>query len=139
MLNNGMDGDAISAGVTTEADGLENANTALIDGVRKFAMDVRELNMDLIDSINPFSAAFSILSKTMDEDRLRQVAEVIAARRIDLTEEEARELSRRAIKFTEERKRLPSLIASDPWEKRMAEGVAFLQRKVREQQEQRDG
>ena len=31
-----------------------SANTALIDGVRKFAMDVRELDIDLIDRINPF-------------------------------------------------------------------------------------
>src|SRR6202011_2545768 len=30
------------------------ANTALIDGVRKYAMDMRELDIDLIDSINPF-------------------------------------------------------------------------------------
>ena len=33
------------------------ANTALIDGVRKFAMDVRELDIDLIDRINPFGEA----------------------------------------------------------------------------------
>ena len=59
------------------------------------------LDMDLIDRINPFSAAFSILAKTMNEDSLRQVAEVIAAKRINLTEEEARELSRRAFKFKE--------------------------------------
>ena len=46
------------------------ANTALIDGVRKFAMDVRELDIDLIDRINPFSEAYAILAKTMSEDRL---------------------------------------------------------------------
>lgn len=44
------------------------ANTALIDGVRKYAMDVRELDIDLIDSINPFGEAYSILAKSMDED-----------------------------------------------------------------------
>jgi len=38
------------------------ANTALIDGVRRFAMDVRELDIDLIDSKNPFEAAYNILS-----------------------------------------------------------------------------
>ena len=32
-------------------DAEESANTALIDGVRKFAMDVRELDIDLIDRI----------------------------------------------------------------------------------------
>src|SRR3546814_15886313 len=34
--------------------GEPSTNTALIDGVRKFAMDVRELDIDLIDRINPF-------------------------------------------------------------------------------------
>jgi hypothetical protein len=35
----------------------------LIDGVRKFAMDVRELDIDLIDRINPFGEAYAILAK----------------------------------------------------------------------------
>jgi hypothetical protein len=38
--------------------GEPTANTALIDGVRKFAMDVRELDIDLIDRINPFKEAY---------------------------------------------------------------------------------
>ena len=45
------------------------ANTALIDGVRRFAMDVRELDIDLIDRINPFREAYAILAKTMSEDK----------------------------------------------------------------------
>ncbi len=36
----------------------KSGNTALIDGVRKFAMDVRDLDIDLIDRINPFSEAY---------------------------------------------------------------------------------
>lgn len=105
-----------------------SSNTALIDGIRKFAMDVRELDIDLIDRINPFGAAYAILAKTMSEDSLKQVAAVIGARRVNLTMDEARELARRALKFKQDRGRLPSIASSDPWEKRMAEGVAFLQR-----------
>ncbi len=108
----------------------EGGNTALIDGVRKFAMDVRDLDIDLIDRINPFGEAYAILAKAMNEDSLKQVASVIAARRVSLTLEEARELARRALKFKQERGRLPSLTAPDPWEKRMAEGIAFLQKKT---------
>lgn len=100
------------------------ANTALIDGVRKFAMDVRELNIDLIDSINPFSEAYAILAKSMNEESLKQVAAVIAAKRTALTPDEAKELANRAVKFKKERGRLPSLTAQDPWEKRMAEGAS---------------
>lgn len=105
-------------------------NTALIDGIRKFAMDVRELEIDMIDQINPFSEAYAILAKAMNEDSLRQVASVIAGKKGNLTIEEARELAKRALKFKQERGRLPSLTSPDPWEKRMAEGVAFLQKKT---------
>lgn len=104
--------------------------SALIDGVRKYAMDVRNLDIDLIDRINPFEAAYSILAKSMSEQTLKQVAAVIAAKRISMTIEEARDLARRALKFKTERGRLPEITSPDAWEKRMAEGVAFLQRNV---------
>jgi hypothetical protein len=112
--------------------GEDGKNTSLVDGIRKFALSVRELDIDLIDRINPFGQAYAILAKTMSEERLKLVAEVIAARRVSMTLDEARELAKRAKRFKEERGRLPSLTAVDPWEKRMAEGIAFLQRKVRE-------
>ncbi len=108
-------------------------NTALIDGVRQFALSVTELDMDLIDRINPFGAAYAILAKTMSEERLKQVAAVIAAKRVSLTVDEARDLAQRAKRFKQEKGRLPSITATDPWEKRMAEGIAFLQRKVKEE------
>ncbi|MEQ9621603.1 DEAD/DEAH box helicase [Coleofasciculus chthonoplastes] len=108
-------------------------NTALIDGIRQFALSVTELDMDLIDRINPFGEAYAILAKSMSEERLKQVAAVIAAKRVSLSVDEARELAKRAVRFKQERGRLPSLTATDPWEKRMAEGVAFLQRKVKEE------
>jgi hypothetical protein len=106
----------------------ESGNTALIDGVRKFAMDVRELDIDLIDRINPFGEAYAILAKTMSEDSLKQVAAAIAAKRTSLTPEEAKELAVRAVKFKKERGRLPSISSPDAWEKRMAEGAAAFVR-----------
>ena len=105
-----------------------SANTALIDGVHKFAMDVRELDIDLIDRINPFGEAYAILAKTMSEESLKQVAAAISAKRVNLTIEEARDLAKRALKFKQERGRLPSLTSADAWERRMAEGVAYLAR-----------
>jgi superfamily II DNA or RNA helicase len=110
-----------------------SSSTAFVDGVRKYAMDVRKLDIDLIDKINPFGEAYSILSKAMSEDSLKQVAAVINAKKVKLTEDEARELVKRALVFKEERGRLPDLTSNDPWERRMAEGIAFLQRKVMEE------
>ncbi|MCH8476153.1 MAG: hypothetical protein LAT55_13105 [Opitutales bacterium] len=122
--------------LTGGEDGEVSANTALIDGVRKFAMDVRELDIDLIDRINPFGEAYAILAKTMSEESLRQVAEVISAKKVQLTPEEARALAKRAAAFKHERGRLPSITSADPWEKKMAEGVAYL---VRMKQEAANG
>lgn len=102
-------------------------NTALLDGVRKF-VNVRDLDIDLIDRINPFDAAYAVLAKTMDEKSLRQVQASIAAKKASIPEDEARELAKRALQFKNERGRLPDINAADAWEKKMAEGVAALQR-----------
>ena len=118
--------------IIDEGGGETAKNTSLIDGVRKFALSVTELDIDLIDRINPFGEAYAILAKSMSEERLRQVAAVIAAKRVNLTLDEARDLAQRARRFKQEKGRVPSLTATDPWEKRMAEGIAFLQRKARE-------
>ena len=108
--------------------GEQGPNTAFVDGVRKYAMDVRELDIDLIDRINPFGEAYAILAKSMSEESLKQVKAVIAAKRASMTINDARELAKRALKFKQERGRLPSIMSADAWEKRMAEGVAFLAR-----------
>ncbi len=119
---------AKKAALGDTGDNEPSANTALIEGVRKFAMDVRELDIDLIDCINPFGEAYAILAKTMSEESLKNVAAAIAAKRTSLAPEEAKELAVRAVRFKKERGRLPSIISTDPWEKRMAEGAAAFVR-----------
>ena len=110
-----------------QGDAHGGGNTALIDGVRKF-VNVRDLDIDLIDRINPFEAAYAVLARTMDEKTLRQVQASIAGKKITLSEEDARELAMRALMFKKERGRLPDINSSDAWEQRMAEGVAALAR-----------
>ena len=102
-------------------------STALLDGVRKF-VNVRDLDIELIDQINPFDAAYSVLSKSMDEKLLRQVQATIEAKKISISEEDARDLAKRALQFKMERGRLPDINSADAWEKRMADGVAALAR-----------
>lgn len=110
------------------------ANMSLIQGVRKFAMDVKDLDIDLIDHINPFDAAYAVLAKAMDEKTLRQVQTSIAAKRVNIPYEEARDLAQRALQFKRERGRLPDIHSQDAWEKRMGEGVAALARYRSQQQ-----
>lgn len=115
--------------LVANGDGTEAAaNTALLDGVRKFTMDVRELDIDLIDRINPFGEAYAILAKAMSEESLKQVQAAISAKRTTLTPEEAKELAVRAVQFKKERGRVPALDAQDVWERKMAEGAATFMR-----------
>jgi hypothetical protein len=105
-----------------------SANTALIDGVRKFALSVRDMDIDLIDAINPFGEAYSILAKSMNEDSLKQVASVIAAKRNPVTPDEAVTWAKRASRFKKDHGRTPSLTATDPYERLMAEGATAFMR-----------
>jgi hypothetical protein len=107
--------------------GAAQGSTALIDGVRRF-VNVRDLDIDLIDRINPFDAAYAVLAKAMDEKPLRQVQASIAAKKVSIPEAEARDLAVRALQFKNDRGRLPDINSADPWEKRMAEGIAALAR-----------
>ncbi|MAN13138.1 MAG: DEAD/DEAH box helicase [Dinoroseobacter sp.] len=114
--------------VTSDGDGEIKANTAFIEGVRRFALSVTELDIDLIDRVNPFEATIAVLAKSMDAKTLLQVQAVINAKKEKLTYEDARALAERALEFKRERGRLPSLTSQDAWERKMAEGIAFLQR-----------
>lgn len=114
--------------LTTEGGSDASPNRALIQGVRRFAMDVRELDIDLIDRINPFGEAYAILAKTMSEESLKQVAAAISGKRTTLTPEEAKDLAIRAVQFKRERGRVPSVTSQDAWEQRMAEGAAAFMR-----------
>jgi hypothetical protein len=107
--------------------GATQGSTALLDGVRKF-INVRDLDIDLIDRINPFDAAYAVLAKAMDEKSLRQVQASIAAKKVNIPEDEARNLAKRALQFKNERGRVPDINSADAWEKRMAEGVAAFAR-----------
>jgi hypothetical protein len=111
-----------------EGDSEGSPNTALIDGVRRFAMDVRELDIDLIDRINPFGEAYAILAKTMSEESLKQVAAAISAKRTTISPEDAKVIAKRAVEFKRERGRTPSITSQDTWEKHLADGAAAFMR-----------
>lgn len=106
------------------SDDTASPNLAFVEGVKKYALSVRDLDIDMIDKINPFGEAMAILAKTMNEDSLKAVQSIIAGKKAKLTFEEAKDLAKRALRFKQERGRAPKIDAIDPWEKRMAEGVA---------------
>jgi superfamily II DNA or RNA helicase len=126
-LNITQQASKIIAETAKEEGGELKASTAFVDGVRRF-MNVRELDIDLIDHINPFDAAYAILAKAMNEGTLRQVQAAISARKTTLSEEEARAFAIRAVQWKRERGRAPEITSQDPWERQLAEGVAAFAR-----------
>ena len=64
----------------------------------------------------------------MNEESLRQVQAIISAKRVNLTLEEARDLAKRALKFKQERGRLPSITSPDAWRSAWPRAWPFLAR-----------
>lgn len=115
----------------TSSGGLPELNNNLIKMADKF-INVRDLDIDLIDSINPFQLAYEIMSKSVDADVLKRIHGAITARRIQMTEEEAVALWPRIKSFTETHSREPSLVAQNPMERRLAEALEWIRAKKRE-------
>lgn len=91
-------------------------------------VNIDDINIDLIDSVNPFQKAFEILSKSVTTQVLRVIQEAIAATRIEITNEEALLLWPKIQVFYELHGKKPDINSKVDQEKRMAEVLAYLQR-----------
>jgi superfamily II DNA or RNA helicase len=96
-------------------------------------VNLDELHIDLIDSVNPFQRAFEILSKSVTKQVLRMIQDAIDTTRIEITEDEALILWPKIQAFYRHQRRRPEIRAADPLERRMAEALLYLQRQRREQ------
>lgn len=115
---------------------LNNAEIKDTGGQRFIRMantfvNIDDLHIDLIDSINPFQKAFEILSKSVDESVLRVIQETINASRITMDFEEAKVLWPKIKQFRATYGRGPSIRSSDPQEVRMAECIIYLKEEKR--------
>jgi hypothetical protein len=99
-------------------------------------VNISELNIDLIDRVNPFQHAFEILSKSVTKHVLRAIQDAITATRITITGEEAELLWPKINQFVQDHDgRRPDINSNDPLEQRMAEALVYLQNQRREQQQ----
>lgn len=103
---------------------ISSPNT-LLAMVRRF-INVRELDVELVDSVNAFRERFEVASKSLDAALLLHVQSAMVALRVEMTEDEARTLWPRIKAFRASEGREPNVHASDPLEKRMAEALAWL-------------
>jgi superfamily II DNA or RNA helicase len=95
-------------------------------------VNIDDITIDLIDTVNPFQRAFEILSKSITKQVLRVIQDVIDSTRIDISDEEARILWPKVNAFVRRTGIPPSVRSDNPQERRMAEALLFLQKKRRE-------
>lgn len=89
-------------------------------------INIDELNIDLIDSINPFQLAFEVMSKAITPRVLKSIQDCISAFKVNMTDDEAYFLWGKIQEFVRTLRREPSLDALDPQERRLAEALAYL-------------
>jgi len=118
--------DSVVRGATIE----QNGDKKFIRMADKF-INLDDLNIDLINSINPFQQAFEILSKQVTTGVLKLIQESIEATRIKMDFEEAAILWPKIQEFIKRNGREPDINSSDGKEKRMAECIIYLKEEKR--------
>jgi superfamily II DNA or RNA helicase len=108
-----------------ELETKREGENVLIKLAKKF-VNLDELSIDLIDSINPFEHAYEILSKNLDERILRTIHGNVAASRFPMSDEEAAMLWPAVKAFKQSRNHEPNLNAQDPREQRLAQALSVV-------------
>lgn len=96
-------------------------------------VNIDDIHINLIDTINPFQRAFEVLSKSVTPNVLRLISDSIAATRIDVSLEEAVELFPKIknwVKVNGGRK--PDRRSEDPVERHYGEALLVLQKAKQE-------
>ncbi len=94
-------------------------------------VNIDDINIDLIDTINPFQKAFEILSKSVTASVFKAIQETIDATRIKMTEDEAIILWPKIKNWIAKTGEQPSIQAFDPQERRLAEAIIYLKEQKR--------
>lgn len=98
-------------------------------------VNIEELDIELIDSVNPFQRAFEVMSKNVTPKLLKLIGDTIELQRINMTNEEAVILYKEKIpSFIKQHNREPNINSHDPLEKRMAEAIIHLRNLKRKAQ-----
>jgi hypothetical protein len=91
-------------------------------------VNIDDIDINLIDSVNPFQRAFEVMSKSVTPSVLRIISDAITATRIEISEDEARVLWPKIQVWAKVSGRKPDVRSDDPTEKRYAKTLLFLQR-----------
>lgn len=104
----------------------EDGSDKFIKIANKF-VKIDELDINLIDSINPFHHAFEVISKRVGADTFKIIQDTVAGSRIDMKVEDALALVPQIKAFVVAHSgRFPALHSEDANEKHLAQVQAFL-------------
>ena len=104
------------------------------EGDKKFVqlagkfLNIEELDIDLIEAVNPFQRAYEILSKSVDKDILKSVQQAIALKNTRMSLDEARSLFPKINEFFAAHGKEPDLNSPDPIEVMLAKALAYLRK-----------
>lgn len=97
-------------------------------------VNIDDLHIDLIDTINPFQKAYEILSKSVTTKVLKVIQDAIESTRIQVSEDEAVIMWPKIKSFYATFQCEPSLQSADAIERRMAEVLLYIKDQKRKQQ-----
>lgn len=115
-----------SAEIVQQSDG-----TKLLKLANRF-INIDKLNINIIESINPFQRAYEVLSKKIDKDVLKVIQDTIAEQHYDMTIEEAIVLCKEPLHqfVTEHSGQLPDINSLVIKEQRLAQAYQIIKNKV---------
>lgn len=90
-------------------------------------VNIDDIHIDLIDTINPFQKAFEILSKNVTTSVLKAIQDTINVTKIEMTEEEAIASWEAIKRWKTNTGKAPDINSHDPKEQRLAQALLFLQ------------
>ncbi|NYS22180.1 DEAD/DEAH box helicase family protein [Leuconostoc sp. DB-1] len=120
----------IAAGQTTTS---EDGNREIIKMADRF-INIDELNIDLIDQVNPFQRAYEVISRDIDTPTLRFIQDYLSSNKYDFTDEQLVAAYQAAKKFRAENGRNPNRNGKDDGEKYLAFALLRLAEIKRERE-----
>ena len=117
--------------INEEEEKTGSPDVRLLHFANNIILDIRDLDINLIDSINPFEEAFQIVAKSIDKQTLGAIKEAIDRkmnRLATFTEAELQIYVPQAAAFYDETGRLPDRLAEDPYESKLGEAFLYYAR-----------
>lgn len=99
-------------------------------------VNIDDLNIDLIDSVNPFQKAFEILSKSVTTNVLKLIQDSIESTRITMDFDEVKILWPKVNAFVKEKGREPDINSADLLERRLAECIIWIKDQKRKKEQE---